>query len=154
MASYSLDGDIMLGGVSKWLASIDPTSKKNRKAALKTLARFDPTAKNAKYGYLTKGVLLGGAALTGGLLLGGTALASLSTPLIKVGTGAAASGLISTMLPKIPATQEPQVITPLVDSNVIPIQQGYSTAKPKTVPAALIGSCIIITAVFLMALRK
>jgi hypothetical protein len=126
MSTYSMYGDdVLFGGtpfkktlLGKFLTKnpvvsvakfvINPI--KESKAAIKTIARFDPTAKTAKYGNITKGVLAT-AALTGAAILtGGTALA------VAGGiAGAAGTGLKIGMTP---VRQPAPRITPAIDQGV------------------------------------
>lgn len=83
---------------------------KETKAAIKTIARFDPTAKTAKYGNITKGVLAASALTAAAVLTGGGALA------VAGGiAGAAGTGLKIGMTPvRKPAPR----ITPTIEQNV------------------------------------
>lgn len=65
--------------------SIDLTNPAVRKAARTTIARFDPTDPHAKYGNVTKGILIAGA------LVGGAALAAWAAGGSSAAIGAAAA---------------------------------------------------------------
>lgn len=98
MSSYTLNGDDVLFG------AFLPGIKKTFKAASKTIARFDPTAKNAKYGNITKGILAGTALAGAALLTGGGALA--------VGTGLVSAGETGIKIGGTPVRKPPKGITP------------------------------------------
>jgi hypothetical protein len=103
---------------------------KESKAALKTIARFDPTAKTAKYGNITKGALMIGAAAVAAPFVGPAALA-----LAKAG---AQTGLTPVRKP-VPYTS-PQIL-PGVDSmsapssNVLIDSTGYTSQPIVNQPA-------------------
>jgi len=60
---------------------------KETKAAIKTIARFDPTAKTAKYSNVTKGVLVGSALAGATILTGGGAAVVAGGLFSAAGTG-------------------------------------------------------------------
>lgn len=107
MASYVLGDDVVLDGFWKSFkkavvrSPIVQAAKfvvhpvKQTKAALKTISRFDPTSKRAKYRNVTRVGLVGAAVVTGGLLAPGL-------------LGAAATGLKGVSAFRKP----PKTITP------------------------------------------
>ena len=132
MSSYTLSGDdaVFFGGKNifqkiggaiasgaKSLVKLDETivtkafiepvkllyDSKTQKAASKTLARFDPTAKNAKYGNVTKGVIIASAAVGAAALTGGAGLALL---------GAAVPGLTTAVKGAVSPYKPPKTIAP------------------------------------------
>lgn len=123
MSSYSLSADDVLfdgfwSGVKKVAAKSPIVSAvkfvahpiKESKAALKTIARFDPTSKTAKYGNFTKGVLTGTALGVAAVLTGGGALA--------VGAGAASAAATARKISITPVRKPVKGITPPVVTGV------------------------------------
>lgn len=101
-------GDDMMGAFLPGLFSA--------KLASKTLAKFDPTAKNAKYGKIVRT----GLAITGGVLTGGLAAGAINSGLQALGASRASVTRTS---------QQSQVSTPIISpepesekkSSVLPI---------------------------------
>jgi len=104
MSSYSVLGDdVLFGGKKKTkfgktilgkLLVRNPVVQaakfvvhpiKQTRAAFKTIARFDPTAKTAKYGNVTKGALMVGAAAGLMAVTGGTIAAPIASKIALAG---------------------------------------------------------------------
>ena len=84
---------------------------KESKAAIKTVARFDPTSKTSKYGKQTKGALIGAALAGAAILTGGGALA--------VGAGIASAAATGWQVGKKnkPVRTPPKTITQPLQQN-------------------------------------
>jgi hypothetical protein len=156
MSSYTLSGDdVLFGGknvfqkIGKALVKVSPLAAtikfvanpvKETKAAVKTVARFDPTSKTAKYGNVTKGALIGAAAvgatvLTLGAAAGVGAIAAGAAGGIMAGAKLAATPV------RRPVTGNTPTIIPGVDSmgaptsNTLVDSTGYTQGSPENQPA-------------------
>jgi hypothetical protein len=143
MSSYSLCGDytaygddVMLGGKGwnkfKKFVSKTPIASavkfvahpiKETKAAVKTIARFDPTAKTAKYGNVTKGVLIGAAAVAGTVLTLGA-----GAGIAAIAAGSAPGVLGAAKLAGTKVRTPPKTIAP--DLSVDPNAPTLTTSLP------------------------
>jgi len=127
MSSYSVLGDdVLFGGKKKTkfgktilgkLLVRNPVVQaakfvvhpiKQTKAALKTISRFDPTAKTAKYGNITKGALMVGAAAGLMAVTGGVAAAPIAS---KIALAGLKKGIT-------PVRRPPKTIAPPLEQNV------------------------------------
>ena len=90
MSSYS-DEELgaFLPGLFKAVSRLDPTTS----AAKKTLAQFDPSAANSKYGGVVKGVLITAAAVGAGILTAGIA----AGPIAAVGMTSVAGASVTAL---------------------------------------------------------
>jgi hypothetical protein len=129
MSSYSLQGDdVLFDGLwtsIKKVAAKSPIGAavkfianpiKGVKEASKTIARFDPTSKTAKYGNFTKGVLAGAALTVAAVATGGGALA--------VAGGVANAAATARKISITPVRKPAKGVTP----PVIPNAPGITTA--------------------------
>lgn len=138
MSSYTLSGDDILfganifqkaGKILKKAAVHSPIGQavkfvahpiKQTKAAITTIARFDPTAKTAKYSNVTKGVLAG-AALAGATILTGGGAAVVAGGLASAaGTG---FGIARKPVRKPPKTIAPDIIPGVASPGTVPSAQ-------------------------------
>lgn len=140
--------DILFGGGK--LAQFGKFVKKQTKAASKTVARFDPTSKTAKYGNVTKGILAGAALIGATVLTGGIAAAAAgvvssagaaagvsagTAALLATGTSTAVgsavvgAGIKAAKTTITPVRKPPKAITPKV-TGVTGFSKPASSAKP------------------------
>lgn len=190
MSSYTLNGDdILLGGfwssVKKVVvhSPVGQTAKfiahpvKESKAAIKTIARFDPTAKSAKYGNITKGVLIGSALAGAALLTGGGALAvgaGMASAVVEGGKTAftpvrkspktiagnplaAVQNLINPSLSSLPLnsfTDTPTSLTTRPADAQIAEQYATSNKTPSNTPVTVIGLGVVALGVAVLLLSK
>lgn len=123
-----------IGAAAKFV--VNPV--KETKAAIKTIARFDPTAKTAKYGNVTKGVLIGAAAIAGTVLTAGA-----GAGLAAIAAGSGGGVLAGAKLAATPVRTPPKTIAPdlsLENSSGIPSFQlplnSFSDTTQSQIPAA------------------
>jgi hypothetical protein len=156
MSSYSLSGENFFGGknifqkAGKYLVKASPIASaikfvanpiKETKAAVKTVARFDPTAKTAKYGNVTKGVLATAALATAAILTGGGALA--------VAGGIASAAATGGGIAMKPVRTPPKGISPDIIPNVaeatgaLPINSFTDTVTTPTTAVRSADSAVI-----------
>jgi hypothetical protein len=146
MSSYTLGDDIMYGGFGKKFVKFLGKSPvgaavkfvahpvKESKAALKTISRFDPTSKTAKYGNITKGILAASALTAAAILTGGGALA--------VGAGIASAAGTGIGIGRKPVRKPPKTIASVPTDSIQPsaVMEYAAPAMANAADAAIAAS--------------